>query len=996
MPRRFGIDADNIDVSLARQESSKGAVHLDGEAGRLAALERYAIVDTPPESEFDRIIEVAARALRVPWAAITFVDASRVWRKASFPLEQVRQGARELSFCGHVIAGPDDVTIVPDAQADPRFCRFPSVVAGVRFYAGAPLVTPDGHRIGTVCVLDSVPRSLDPEQIECMRALAAMTMDQLEVRLKLARANGLSTQLATVIKSSPMAVVTCDLDLRVTSWSPVAERISGWSEAELVGKFTPTFPNGHDHQFDDLLAAIKRGETVLSSRAKIKCKDGTSVDVCWSSAPLYAPDGSVSGFVSVGEDLNAIERAERHVRVLESVVISSNDAVIVTTSEPDDEPEIVYVNEAFTRLYGYAASETVGMTAALLRGSDPDPLVRARIREARRRRAPLVIETLEQRKNGETFWCELNLSPVIGPDGRAEHWVIFARDITARRRAERLQLDRGHILEMIAADAPLEQILQELVATAERARPGAHAAIEVHGAAIADGGSLIVGNPPENDAASPEVLWESLIGATDIGVRGTFSFRAAGDAPPTNADLRLCGEFAHLAGIAIERQHDRERLEFLALHDGLTNLPNRVLFEQRVREAIKEAAASHTKLAVGIIDLDRFKQINDSLGHATGDQLLREVASRLKSGTRPSDMVARMGGDEFVFLLTNLGGKEEAKAVADRFMSSLGSSFDCGGQEVYMRASMGVCFYPDDAVEPDQLFALSDAAMYRGKTQGRDIAFHERSAIGDGIGRISFETHLIRALENRELEVMYQPIVDLRTRSYAGAEALLRWNHPDLGRLLPEAFLGIAEDIGLIVPFGAWVIEEACRFAKRWQDEGSERFVSVNVSARQFDDPDFAGVVTSTLARTQLDPNRLHLELTESLVMRSPEAAALTLAELKRTGVKIVIDDFGNGYSSFNYLKRFPLDMIKIDHLFVRDIGRGPQSRNDEAIVRAIVTVARALDLTIVTEGIEREDQVTFLRAAGIELAQGFLFSKPLVAQEALVWQSDRRISGHP
>lgn len=757
------------------------------------------------------------------------------------------------------------------------------------------------------------------------------------------------------------------------------------TEQELIGKRAPTIPEQYSAQFDDVLAAIKRGETVFARRTKIKRKDGLLIDVCISSAPLFGTDGNVCGFVSVGEDLNALERAERHVRMLESVAISSTDAVIVTSAARDDDPHVVYVNGAFTRLFGYDAHEVVGKSDVFLQGSDPDPLVRARIRETRRRGTPGAVEAFTQRKTGEPFWCEFNLSPVFGPNGDPEFWVLLARDVTARRRGERLQLDRSRILEMIAADAPLESILDELIDTAERARPGARATIELKGPGLADGARTF-GTCASGDDA-PTASWHSMIGSPDAAVRGTFAFRAESDVPPSNADLRLCGEFAHVAGIAIERRRDRERLEFLALHDPLTNLPNRACFEQRVREAIKEAAAANSRVAIGIVDLDRFKQINDSLGHATGDQLLREVAARLSMRSRPCDLVARLGGDEFIFLMTGLDGREEARTLSERFMSALGPSFDCGGQEVFMRASMGVAMYPEDAREIEQLFSLADAAMYRGKTQGRQIAFHEHSTLRQGAGRISFESQLMHALDNDELEVMFQPIVDLRTRECAGAEALLRWNHPTLGRLSPDAFIRVAEDTGLIVPFGAWVLEQACRFAKRWQDDGLSRFVSVNVSARQFDIPDFADTVTRTLARTQLDPNRLHLELTEGLVMRAPETATLTLTQLKKTGVKIVVDDFGNGYSSFNYLKRFPLDMIKIDRLFVRDIGRGAQSHNDEAIVRAIVAVARALDLTIVTEGIERDDQANFVRKAGVQLAQGFLFATPLTAGEAETWQ---------
>jgi PAS domain S-box-containing protein len=431
------------------------------ESGRLAALERYAIIDTPAEEDFNQLVELAALAFRVPWAAITFVDGFRAWRKAAYPADELRESPRVISFCGQTIEG-DDVMIVSDAAIDPCFKHFPNVSGGkVRFYAGAPLTTVDGYRIGTLCILDNAPRELDEVQIDLLRGFAREAMQKVDVRLKLARSNDMSRQFSRVIKAFPIGVVTCDITGRVMSCSPVAERITGWTEGELVGKESPFTAPGHEAGFRQLLGALKRGETVVRERCQLRRKNGTVIDVRVSSAPLFSKDGTVVGFVSVGEDISVVELGRQRSRVLETAILSAfSSAVIVTTAEPD--PKIVYVNPTFTQLYGFDAKEVLGRSASILRREGDDPETAAKIREARLTRTPINVEALHRRKDGETFWCELGMTPVFDAEGRCEHWVAFAADVTERRRDQQLQHDRAAIVEMLAENAPPERILQGL------------------------------------------------------------------------------------------------------------------------------------------------------------------------------------------------------------------------------------------------------------------------------------------------------------------------------------------------------------------------------------------------------------------------------------------------------------------------------------------------------------------------------------------------------
>lgn len=974
-----------------------------------------------------RLVEVAALALGAPYAAVTFFDGERATIVAGVGFEPQRPFTLdELALDAQTYR--DGKEIVVEDAGDDDLMRVRSIVAfaDARSYAATPLIGSDGKRFGTFSVRDRVPHVYTLAQRSVLREFATLVVEHMDVASRFAVAETVRRQLSTLVDASPIAIATLDLDGCVLTWSPATERLFGFPAARTVGSISPDFPGGRNNtDLREMLAAMRRGAAFFSQRSHRARADGSTVDVRVSAAPLFAPDGSVSGFVSMAESVEERERAEQRIRLLESVVVSSNEAVIVASAEPHDAPLIVYVNEAFSVVYGYTSEEVVGRPVSILRAPEFDAATQARIAEARRLRAPFTIEVLHYRSNGLTFWCEASNAPVFDANGRCDNWVIVARDVTERRRTENMQQVRSDLLELVATDAPLQQIFEALVRAAEVVRPGAGAVItllERDDTRVAARGpafesfdapdAAFGANDPiaralrtgrqhafvdlDSSAAAKEATpvaagWSTPIRGGGDTIFGAFTLFAREALTPTLLDLRLGNEFAQLASIAIDRRRDRQQLVFLAHHDALTHLPNRVLFEQRAREAIERARVARGHVALGIVDLDRFKVVNDSFGHKTGDLLLQEVAERLERFRFEGDTIARLGGDEFVVLFAGVADRADAEERARRLLLGLGPSFTCAGNEVFVRASMGVSLFPDDATELETLLALCDGAMYEAKAQTRDVAFHERRDARDAVSRIRLETSLAHALERGEFYVVYQPQVDLNTGALRGVEALVRWHHAELGEVLPEAFVRAAEDTGLIVSLGAWVLEEACRFARRWQDAGFDRSVAVNVSARQFDRRDFVDVVKRALVRTGLESHRLHLELTETLIMRSPEAAAATLIELKALGVKIVIDDFGTGYSSFNYLKRFPLDALKIDQVFLRDIGLGRRAPNDEAIVRAIVGVARALDLKIIAEGVENENQAAFLRAIGVPLAQGFLFSPGLRLDEAMRWSSRPR-----
>ncbi len=424
-----------------------------------------------------------------------------------------------------------------------------------------------------------------------------------------------------------------------------------------------------------------------------------------------------------------------------------------------------------------------------------------------------------------------------------------------------------------------------------------------------------------------------------------------------------------------------QQLDHLAHHDTLTDLPNRLLLQDRLDHAIHRAHRLGHRLAVLFLDLDRFKNINDTLGHAAGDQLLRIFAGRLSRLVREGDTVARLGGDEFMVLLEDYASDEDPRVVAQKLLDSLDEAFDIQGHQLFITASIGISLYPDDGMTVDELVRNSDAAMYRAKQKGKNsYHFYTRDLTTAAHESLRLESSLRLALDRGEFVLHYQPKWNTQTGAITGVEALLRWQHPERGLIGPGAFLNTLEDCGLILPVGRWILHTACRQAQAWQARGLPAIqVSINLSGRQIVESSLLQTVADALAESGLDPRCLELELTEGFIMHQPDEAIVLLNSLREMGVGIAIDDFGTGHSSLSYLKQLPIQKLKIDRSFVRDIPTDP---DDMAITSAIVALGHRLQMTIVAEGVETEEQLSFLINEGCEEAQGYLFSMPLPAEE--------------
>jgi diguanylate cyclase (GGDEF)-like protein len=430
-----------------------------------------------------------------------------------------------------------------------------------------------------------------------------------------------------------------------------------------------------------------------------------------------------------------------------------------------------------------------------------------------------------------------------------------------------------------------------------------------------------------------------------------------------------------------ERKRVELSIRHMAHHDALTGLPNRTLFRDRLTHAMAQADRYHQKLAVLFLDLDRFKAINDTLGHNVGDQLLKIAAERLRSCVRDCDTVARLGGDEFTVIVDDIMEVQDAAVVAQKILDTLSQPFNLHGHEVFISVSVGITLYPTDDESADNLLRNADSAMYRAKEYGRNnYQFYVADMNVKARARLMLESSLRRALDRGEFTLYYQPRVDLFSGRVIGAEALLRWRHPEMGLVPPVEFIPILEETGMIIPVGDWVLRQASQQNRAWQDMGLPPIrMAVNLSARQFIQKDLAESVLRILEQVGLSPKYMELEITEDLLLEHNQTNIITLTKLRNEGIHISIDDFGTGYSSLSYLKRLPIDTLKIDQSFVRDIDTDPDNK---AIASAIIAMANSLHLNVLAEGVETDEQLAFLRAQGCNEIQGFSFSHPLPAEE--------------
>jgi len=831
--------------------------------------------------------------------------------------------------------------------------------------------------------------------------------------------------------SDMVSVINADGSVRYAS--PAGSRVLGLPEGFGLGAdgLERVHPDDLDRITEVFGRALVTPGLTGPERFRLRAADDTYRTI-EAVANNLVDEPAVNGLIVTAHDVTDRTRAEERVRQneerLRALVQNLSDVITVV----DANGALVYTSPAANRLFGFEdGDETWTDPIARVHADDRDQLYeRMGEQVAGRRTEPIPFRI--RHRDGSLRYVEAIANNLLD-DPAVEGIVVTTRDVTERTRAESQVAAQARVLEMVAKGDSLVDTLtavcglvednvadsicsvmlvdgtgSKLHPSAAPSLPEPMVAALTAGIPIAEGvGScgtsasrreaVVVTDSREDplfesyrelmDENGLRACWSTpILASSDGRVLGTFAVYWREPCEPTAADRAVVDNLVHLGAIAIERKASETQLEFQAHHDPLTGLPNRALFLEFLTLALARARRKRNATAVLFLDLDEFKNYNDSLGHEHGDELLVAVGQRLRGVLRPGDTLARFGGDEFTVLCEDLGGpdaKQHAIEVAERLLEALRLPFRPDGEERFLSASVGIALAAGSRELPEDLLRDADAAMYRAKARGKarwelfDEGMRARAR-----ERLETESALHRALERREFRLFYQPIVSIAEARYVGVEALLRWQHPERGLVAPQDFVSLAEETGLIVPLGAWVLADVCRQYGEWRKDARidpNVVVAMNLSAKQISHPGIVETVESALARSALPAANLCLEITESVLLDDTGPALKTLTELKELGVRLSMDDFGTGYSSLGYLKRFPIDSVKVDRSFVDGLGRDPE---DSAIVAGVVSLGRALGLTVVGEGVETEGQLAALVELGCEQVQGFFFSPPRPANE--------------
>ncbi|WP_183136023.1 bifunctional diguanylate cyclase/phosphodiesterase [Pseudomonas viridiflava] len=727
-----------------------------------------------------------------------------------------------------------------------------------------------------------------------------------------------------------------------------------------------------------LLEQLQKGN-IRNLEIPFRRKNGQTFSGLMSAQPFEL--GPKPAVLVVVRDITPLKEAQRQLQLSEEKFAKAFHASPdgLTISRMDD-GGVLEVNEGFCRMSGYEESYCLGRSVFEL-GIWVDLNERnALINRLKQNGSVYDFRARIRGANGSIRLCELSSHPVL-IDGE-ECLLTISRDVT-----ERQQMQEKLHLAATVFESTAEGVL--ITDTRQRINAVNRAFSEITGysenEAIGQTPRLLASG--QHDSAFYAAMWHQLT-AEGHWQGEICNRRKNGDLYPSwltinavrNKDHVITHFVAVFADIS-SLKHAQARLDYQAHHDPLTGLPNRTLFENRLQTALLHSEESGSLGAVLFLDLDRFKHINDSLGHPVGDLLLKGIAQRLKENLRDIDTVARLGGDEFIVLLPGLLQPSDAQAIANKLLGCFDAPFQAGEHEFFISSSIGCSLFPNDGTDVATLVKNADAAMYRSKAKGRNrVESYTRDLTSQASERIALEQELRRALDRNELSLSFQPKTSLLTNTLVGAEALIRWSHPTFGEVPPEHFIPLAEENGMILQIGDWVIEQACLHMREWR-KAHQPFgpLSVNLAGAQLRQPNLVSRIEQLLADNGLEPGCLQLEITENFIMSQTQEALAVLHKLKKLGVQLAIDDFGTGYSSLSYLKRLPLDILKIDQSFVRGL---PEDTHDAAIVRAIIALGRSMQLTVIAEGVENSEQQQFLAAEGCEQIQGYIVSLPLPPEE--------------
>jgi diguanylate cyclase (GGDEF)-like protein/PAS domain S-box-containing protein len=789
--------------------------------------------------------------------------------------------------------------------------------------------------------------------------------------------------LSAIIETSPIAIYATDLEGMITLWNPAAERTFGFTRAEALGRRAPFVPEEKKEEARALRERVLAGEELTDLHLDRRRADGTQIHVGGSAAPLRDEDNRIVGLLVMCSDVTETKRTEAAFKQQLHFTRALIDAIPNPVYFKDPEGRYQVYNRAWQELWG-DGKDWVGKTVHDMFDEAIAALHDDRDRPLLARPASVQYEALMPTTDGRRREMLYNKVSFVDQEGKVAGLIGTITDVTGYKETERaLEASEARFRVLTESGLDLISVL------------AADGAILYQSLALKN---LLGYDPAEtigrnvfelvhrDDVEAARNAFVRIIETRHFREPLEFRIRHRDGQWRTFESLGTnCVDNPHIRGVVFnsrdvtDRKAIQQRIQHLAYHDNLTGLPNRGLLQDRLAHSIARAERSGRKVAVLFIDLDNFKNINDTLGHDVGDELLRQVSRRLSECVRAGDTIARQGGDEFIVLLDNLEDGRGSSVVAQKILNSLRASFPLGGTEQHVSGSVGIAVYPEDGRDAQTLMKNADTAMFHGKGIGKNTYQYFTAQMNIAVKRrMTLESALRRAVMQKDFVLHYQPEVDLDTGKIVAVESLVRWKTEDSGTVMPGDFIPLAEETGLISEIGEWVLREACRQNKEWQDRGlAPRRMAVNLSARQFADKAFLDTVVRVLEDTKLDPKWLELEITESQVMRQTEGMILLLSRLSEMGVHMAIDDFGTGYSSLSYLKRLPIQKLKIDQSFIRDITVDP---NDAAIVVAIINMARSLDLETIAEGVETAGQLALLREKGCRTGQGFYFSAPVSA----------------
>jgi diguanylate cyclase (GGDEF)-like protein/PAS domain S-box-containing protein len=790
----------------------------------------------------------------------------------------------------------------------------------------------------------------------------------------------------TIVTQVPGAVFRYRPDGPIEFVSEAIEAISGYTAAQLMRGTTHSWvnlitPEDRRQQRRAIKAAIAEGRP-YETEYRIVDASGTERWVLETGQPQVPPGGGAPWVDGILSDIG--ERKDNEMRI--EALLAEQGAILDNVMFGVmfvRHRTIMSVNRRCEELFGYESGELVGKSTAIVFPTSFE------FEAAGVRQYPTLgqgeyfsEERQYRRRDGSMLWCLVS-GCAIDQNRPNDGSIWVYADITPRREAEEKLRLSATVLEHIADGVAVVDRNGRIVAV----NP-AFTQITGYQAAEALGRDLGLTRSGRHDDTFHEQLWAGLV-ESGAWQGELWAMRKNGEqflqALTLTAVRDAHGDTTHYAGVFSDItlvKENADKLDHLAHHDSLTRLPNRLLFNDRLQHALDRAHRSHEQLALLFIDLDRFKNVNDTLGHHIGDELLQQVAAMLSDRLRDGDTLARLGGDEFVVLLEGIGGEYSATLVAEKLVALFEQPFVVAGHELFVTCSIGISLYPHDATDLNMLIRNADVAMYQAKARGRNgYRFYAMSMAGEGVERLHLETGLRRSLEKEEMFLNYQPQVEIDTGRLIGVEALVRWNHPELGLVPPVRFIPLAEETGFISQLGEWVLAEACRQMVRWQAAGLHvPKIAVNLSVRQFERGTIVDTVDRILRATGLEARRLQLEVTESVIMNTGDSRTY-INGLHDLGVGLAIDDFGTGYSSLAYLKQMPVQTLKIDRSFIQDIH---QDANDEAIAIAIIQLGKSMNLSVIAEGVETAEQAAFLLRHGCNQAQGYFYSRPVMPDDLL------------